>query len=245
MAGAADDPTPDPDAYEADGAKRGPSPTTDDDAAGDALLGESAEGDETAGLGDPDVTASASSAPADDLVDPGPYTDGPVPDSAEGTPDATADAADAEPDPLTQLTAERDDYLDQLRRSRADYENLNKRRHKEVSEASQRGTAALVENLLEVLDNFGFALQAAEASDDAQLAKGVQLVHGQLMDVLERSGLEEVPGVGAPFDPAHHEALMSEQDDTDRDEPEVSEVLRVGYLFKGRLLRPASVKVVE
>jgi molecular chaperone GrpE len=98
---------------------------------------------------------------------------------------------------------------------------------------------------VEVLDNFGFALRAAEASEDEGLAKGVRLVHEQLLEVLRRSGLEEVPGVGAPFDPAHHEALLSEADDVEREHPEIGEVLRTGYRYKSALLRPASVKVLE
>ena len=174
---------------------------------------------------------------------------GAVPEAAEGEPTTGASPSDDEPgeaaDPIAVLTAERDEYLDQLQRARADYDNLNKRRLREVAEARDRGAGALANELLEVLDNFGFALQAAEQSDDAQLAKGVQLVHSQLLSALNRHGLEEVPGAGAPFDPAHHEALMSEADDTERDVPEVGEVLRTGYRFKQQLLRPASVKVLE
>ena len=197
--------------------------------------------------GPEDLTTDPSQAPGHDEgtigAVPGEEEGGSIPpDSAEGAPDA---APEAEPDPLAQAEAARDAYLDQLQRARADYDNLNKRRHKEVAEARDRGQAAMAEGLLEVLDNFGFALRAAEVSQDGQLAKGVELVHDQLLTALQRSGLEEVPGVGAPFDPAHHEALMSESDGAERDRPEVSEVLRTGYRFKAQLLRPASVKVLE
>ncbi len=173
-------------------------------------------------------------------VAPSVDTDEPVAEEVPDPPDE-----EGKPDPLTVATAERDDYLDQLMRARADYDNLNKRRHREVAEARDRGASQLAGDLIEVLDNFGFALRAAETSEDESLAKGVRLVHDQLVDVLQRSGLEQVPGVGAPFDPAHHEALMSEADDTDREHPEVGEVLRTGYRYKAVLLRPASVKVLE
>jgi molecular chaperone GrpE len=146
---------------------------------------------------------------------------------------------------LAAVTAERDDYLDQLQRARADYDNLNKRRVREVAEARDRGAAALAQALLDVLDTFTHALRAAEQSDDAQLAKGVRMVHDQLMAALGAHGLEEVPGAGAVFDPAHHEALASESDDVGREQPEVGEVLRTGWRFKQQLLRPASVKVLE
>jgi molecular chaperone GrpE len=196
---------------------------------------------------DEDLTTDPSQAPVHDEG-----TVGAVPAEEEGAPVAPSDGGDPqahqpdpEPDPLAEAESARDAYLDQLQRARADYDNLNKRRHKEVAEARDRGQAALVDGLLEVLDNFGFALRAAEESEDTQLAKGVQLVHDQLLSVLERAGLEVVPGIGAPFDPAHHEALMSESDGVDRDHPEVAEVLRTGYRFKTQLLRPASVKVAE
>lgn len=185
----------------------------------------------------PDAEEGAPVAPSEE----GPGSDDDGTDEAPGASEGPA----PEPDPLAQAEAARDDYLDQLQRARADYDNLNKRRHKEVAEARERGQAALVEGLLEVLDNFGFALRAAEESEDTQLAKGVQLVHDQLLEALRRAGLDEVPGAGAPFDPSHHEALMSEADGTDRDHPEVAEVLRTGYRFKSQLLRPAAVKVAE
>ncbi|MEE8600180.1 nucleotide exchange factor GrpE [Euzebya tangerina] len=206
---------------------------------------------------DPDVldieeggAATTGAAPPDgDEYDAGSL--GAVPAEEEGPPVDRPELGEdhagpkPEPDPLEQAQAERDELRDQLLRARADYDNLNKRRHKEVAAARGRGAAAVMEGLLEVLDNFGFALQAAARSEDAQLAKGVQLVHDQLLEALEKAGLSEVDGVGSVFDPAHHEALMSEADGEDRPQPEVAEVLRVGYRYHDQLLRPASVKVVE
>ncbi len=143
---------------------------------------------------------------------------------------------------LVAAEAERAALADQLLRARADYENLNKRKTRELMTALDRGAAHVVTELLGVLDNFEYALQAARSSDDQQLAKGVELVHGQLLSALQRSGLEEVPGVGAGFDPVIHEAIAHEDGDGD---PVVSEVLRPGWRFRGQLLRPASVKVTQ
>lgn len=190
---------------------------------------------------------------AQDPANEGPANEGPANEGPSGDDSTTDDTATDDPttqdpateDPMATVTAERDEYLDRWQRARADYDNLNKRRFKEVAEARDRGAAAVVDRLLEVLDNFGFALEAARASEDTQLSKGVQLVHGQLMDALRQAGLEEVPGAGSPFDPAHHEAVISEADGAERDGPEVAEVLRTGYRFKTQLLRPASVKVAE
>lgn len=151
-------------------------------------------------------------------------------------------AEEAAAEELAASEAERAALFDQLQRARADYDNLNKRKTRELMTALDRGAANLVTELLSVLDNFDYAMQAARSSDDAQLAKGVALVHEQLLGVLQRSGLEEVPGAGSLFDPAHHEAIAHEDGDGD---PVVTEVARPGWRFRGQLLRPASVKVAQ
>lgn len=152
-------------------------------------------------------------------------------------------------DPVARAERERDEYLDALRRERAEFENFRKRTAKERVDAQDRGAEQLASVLLGVLDSFGLALDAAAKSSDEQLAKGVELVYAQLVTALEQAGLEEVPGVGAEFDPSVHEALLqveaAEALGREVDEPEVVEVLRRGYRFKGRVLRPAAVKVAR
>lgn len=144
---------------------------------------------------------------------------------------------------------ERDEYLDALRRERAEFENFRKRTTKERLDALDRGAEQLAAGLLTVLDSFGLALDAAAKSSDEQLAKGVELVYAQFVTTLEQAGLEEVEGVGATFDPSVHEALLQVDADGELgravEEPEVVEVLRRGYRFKGRVLRPAAVKVAR
>ena len=157
-------------------------------------------------------------------------------------------------DPVVVAERQRDDYLDQLLRSRAEFDNFRKRTARERLEALDRGAEQLVAKMLGVLDNLGFALDAAEKSEDGQLARGVQLVHAELMGVLVDAGLSEVPGKGAVFDPAVHEAVMQVDADDDEaaeaaeaesGEPVVVDVLRRGWMFKDRLLRPASVSVAR
>ena len=146
---------------------------------------------------------------------------------------------------LEAVTRERDTYLDHLRRERAHFENYRKRSTRELTEASDRGAEALISQMLGVLDNFGYVLEAAKDHDDA-VAKGVRMVHAELRDVLARAGLEDVPGVGAPFDPTWHDAVMQVEGETTQEgEPVVAQVLRNGYRFKGRVLRPASVAVTQ
>ncbi|MFN2609179.1 MAG: nucleotide exchange factor GrpE [Acidimicrobiales bacterium] len=132
---------------------------------------------------------------------------------------------------LTELAAERDGYLDQLRRITADFDNYRKRMLKQQSEQVERAAEGLVEKLLDVLDTFDMALAHGEGFDQ---------VHGRLMGVLGKEGLERIDPAGEPFDPNVADAVAHE----DADEgPLVAEVLRAGYRWKGRVLRPAMVKV--
>lgn len=167
-------------------------------------------------------------------------------DSAPDDVAAPAPAAsDAPDDALAQARKERDEYLDHLRRERAEFENFRRRSTKERMEALDRGAQQLATNLLHVLDTFALALQAADDRESDPLAKGVSMVHDELLTVLRNAGLEEVPGAGADFDPVHHEAVLSVDAENPADHPVVVEVLRPGYRFKGRVLRPASVKVAH
>jgi molecular chaperone GrpE len=164
---------------------------------------------------------------------------------AQEAPQPDAGEAVALADALAQAERTRDEYLDHLRRERAEFENYRRRTAKERMDALDRGAEQVVTNLLSVLDNFGFALAAAETSEDDSLAKGVRMVHDQLVDVLRQAGLEEITPLGREFDPVEHEAMLTEEATEPTEDPIVTEVLRAGYRFKGRVLRPASVKVAR
>ena len=85
------------------------------------------------------------------------------------------------------------------------------------------------------------ALTSLENADE-QVRKGVELAVGELVSALERHGLERIAQHGVAFDPNQHEAVL--QDDG-AGEPHVGHVLRTGYALKGRVLRPAMVKVTR
>lgn len=162
--------------------------------------------------------------------------------------DAEMDA-DALQTALSEAVRQRDEYLDQAQRNRAEYLNLKRRSEEQLAAALDRGAERLLAQLLGVLDNLGYVVDAAtretEDAGDSSLGKGVSMVSGELFGVLGAAGLEPVPGEGAPFDPQVHEALLSEEAEEPLDEPVVTEVLRRGWQFKGRVLRPASVKVAR
>jgi molecular chaperone GrpE len=165
-------------------------------------------------------------------------TSAPGPEADPGA----AEAAQFESD-LESLQRERDDLLDTTRRLQADFENYRKRVVREQTALVERSTEGLLEQLLPVLDSFELAVRNLDGSDvDEKVSKGIELVYAELMSVVERSGLERIEAKGAPFDPNEHEAVM--QDDGDG-EPHVGDVLRTGWKLKGRVLRPAMVKVTR
>ena len=148
--------------------------------------------------------------------------------------DADAEVVDAERAlllDLDKLAAERDDYLEQLRRVTADFDNYRKRIIKQQTEHLERAAEGLVEKLLAVLDTFDLALAHGE---------GFEQVHATLMGVLEKEGLERIDPLDQPFDPNEADAVAHEDAE---DGPVVADVLRPGYRWKGRVLRPAMVKV--
>lgn len=142
-------------------------------------------------------------------------------------------------DEIEALIAERDSYLADSQRLAADFANFRKQSEKRVSDAAAAQSAGLVRDLLPVLDACDSALV-----QDGESAAGP--IRSALIGELEKNGLELLaPGEGELFDPECHEAVMHEPGgDDDADGPVVSEVLRAGYLWKGKVVRPAMVKVV-
>ncbi len=133
------------------------------------------------------------------------------------------------------------EYLDDAQRQRAELDNYRKRMIREQSRIIETANRSLIADLLPVIDNLEKALQSCEGRDDA-LARGVAMVHEQLMSILKREGLEEINPHGHPFDPEECEAVMAVVSDDHEDET-VVEVHQKGYRYKGSLLRPARATV--
>ncbi len=160
--------------------------------------------------------------------------------SSEGQPsdEEGADVADE----LASAHSEARQYLDHLRRLQAEFDNYRKRVVKEQTELAELGAMPVARRLLEVLDDFELALMSAEDQPDFErFLKGIELVYAKLLDALKAEGLERIQAEGAPFDPELHEALM--QTGEGDGDPVVADVLRPGYTLKGRVLRPAGVRV--
>jgi molecular chaperone GrpE len=160
---------------------------------------------------------------------------GPV-DAADPEEAATQLEAD-----LQRLTGERDEMRALAQQVQADFENYKKQMLRRQTEHLERANEALVESLLPVLDNFELALGALAGADE-QVRKGVELVFAEFVGVLEKAGLERIDAEGMPFDPNEHEAVLHEEGEG---EPVVTDIMRTGYRLKGRVLRPAMVKVAR
>lgn len=150
------------------------------------------------------------------------------------------DAAAVLESDLERLLDERDQMRTLAQQIQADFENYRKQALKRETAIVERASESLLEQLLPVLDSFDAALVQLSDDTDPALRKGVELVFAQLVGVLEQAGLERIDAAGKPFDPNEHEAVLQEDGDGD---PVVAETMRTGYRLKGRVLRPAMVKV--
>ncbi len=134
---------------------------------------------------------------------------------------------------LERVSNERDEYLDSLRRLQAEFENYRKAVAKREADAIARANNGLVSEMLPVLDACDSAI--------ANGAADVEPVRTSLIDALTKQGLERFDPDGEPFNPEQHEAVMHEDGEVE-DGPVVAEVLRVGYGWKGNVVRPAMVR---
>ena len=148
--------------------------------------------------------------------------------------EAVPDAAVAE------LQSELADLRDRSIRTLADFENYRRRSERERDELKRFAVGDVLRELLPVLDNLQRALDAGGTVEDLKL--GVELTLRQFKELLKQRGIVEVPALGAPFDPAVHEAVARVDDETVT-APTVIDELQRGYTLHGKLLRPALVRV--
>ncbi len=179
-----------------------------------------------------EATEASSAGEGDELFGTGPDPDADATDPMDGlSVEAVLEETLSD---LEKVTTERDEYLDIARRVQAEFENYRKRTEAQRVELVARAAEGLAAELLPVLD----ACDAAIAHG----AEDVAPIRAALESALEKQGLEKVDAADVPFDPNVHEAVLSEPG-SGSDEPEVVEVMRAGYLWKGRVIRAAMVKV--
>jgi molecular chaperone GrpE len=155
-----------------------------------------------------------------------------------GEPEAGSAGGEMLPD-LARLQQSLQEAENRCVRVMADFDNFRKRTLANQAEANREEKKRLILDLLEVVDNFQRAMEHAGSED---FVAGIQAIQQQLLSILGRHSLERLEAQDRPFDPNFHEVL-----DTvavpDRPDQTITRVYKDGYLFGGRLLRPALVQV--
>jgi len=154
---------------------------------------------------------------------------------------AAAETAKADAE-MAKVTAELEELRQTLLRRQADFDNYRKRIEKERFEDSKRATARVIEGLIPVIDGFEHALAAHREAEYDNYRKGFELIYKQLLESVTKLGVERIEPVGKLFDPHLHQAV-DRAETTDHEDGTILQVFQPGYVFHGRVLRPAMVRV--
>jgi molecular chaperone GrpE len=134
---------------------------------------------------------------------------------------------------------------DQLLRHVAEVENFKKRLEKERADLREFANESLIKDLLPVVDNLELAItHGRQQESGSALLEGVENVLKGFLQVITKFGATPIQALGEKFDPAFHNAVMQQEDDSVADQTVIQE-LQKGYLLKNRLLRPAMVVVAR
>jgi molecular chaperone GrpE len=144
---------------------------------------------------------------------------------------------------LEQAKQAKDDYYNRMLRTQADLDNFRRRSRQELEQLSLYGGESLIKKILPVLDSLERAVGCfTDKTDNKSWIEGVDLTLKQFQSILKSEGLEGIMALNAPFDPQVHEAVSQEPQEQIT-APTVIGEMQKGYLYKGKLLRPALVKV--
>ena len=165
-------------------------------------------------------------------------------DDLDQSAEAKAVAADSanEDAEVAKLASDLNDLRVTLQRRQADFDNYRKRIEKERADDTKRTTARLIETIIPTIDGFERALAAHREPAYENYRKGFELIYKQLLDHLAKLGVERIDPSGHQFDPHLHQA-MDRTETTDHADGTVLEVFQPGYVYHGRVLRPAMVRV--
>jgi molecular chaperone GrpE len=154
----------------------------------------------------------------------------------------TEEAASSVSAELAQAIKERDEYLDQLRRTQAEFVNYQKRSKAQADADRLHLIRPLALDVLNALDNFDRAIDAARAAGATGIVDGLDMVEKQFVAALGKHGVEPITSLGQPFDPNLHEAIMQQPSSDHPENTVVAELVR-GYKLHDRVLRPSKVAV--
>ncbi|MGH8304637.1 MAG: nucleotide exchange factor GrpE [Steroidobacteraceae bacterium] len=149
---------------------------------------------------------------------------------------------------LSQALAESEErarsHWEQYLRAVAELDNVRKRAQRDIEAANRYGLEKFAAELLPVRDSLELAVQNAARADVRSLTEGQVATLQLLTRALEKLGVTPIDPLGEPFDPARHEAMMTQESVT-AEPNSVLQVVQPGYELNGRLLRPARVVVAR
>ena len=143
---------------------------------------------------------------------------------------------------LESLRKEKDEIFAKLQRVSADFANFEKRVPKQVSDSVKFEKERIIRSLLPILDNFEHTLNAHSGESEDPMVRGVEIIYGQMLDILKSYGVEQIEAAGEPFDPSRHEAMMRRHE-ADKDDGVVLDEFQKGYRLNERVIRPSRVVV--
>lgn len=144
---------------------------------------------------------------------------------------------------IESLQKEKDEIFGKLQRVSADYANFQKRAAKQIADTIAYEKEIIIKTLLPALDNFEHTLQNAHSAENVDvLAKGIQIIYDQMLDILKSHGVEQIKSLGEKFDPSLHEAMMQKAE-PEKEDNIVLEEFQKGYKLNGRVIRPSKVVV--
>jgi len=171
---------------------------------------------------------------------------GPSPEPTAVLPETAAQLVELER--LSQALAESEErarsHWEQYLRAVAELENVRKRAARDIEAANRYGLEKFAQELLPVRDSLELAVQNAGRADPKSLLEGQEATLKLLNRALEKLGVTVIDPLGEPFDPARHEAMMTQESAT-AEPSSVLQVVQPGYELNGRLLRPARVIVAR
>ncbi len=140
---------------------------------------------------------------------------------------------------------EKQEYLEGWQRTKADFVNARKEEEVERSGLKEFAKEELLQDFIPVLDSFDMAFANKEAWEavDETWRKGIEYIHSQFSGVLDGHGVVTINPVGEKFDHEKHNALEVIETDDEALDDMIESVLQNGYVLKGRVIRPANVKV--
>ena len=148
---------------------------------------------------------------------------------------------------IKELELQIKELEEQNLRSKAELINYRKRKDEEMSRLLKYSSEDIVKEVLPIVDNFERAINMDDANLEDDISKflsGFKMIYCKLVSILEKNGVQAIDGANKPFDPAYHQAVLTEA--REGVEPGmVLEVLQRGYLLKDKVIRPAMVKVSE